>query len=196
MDDDVLIKNPFGFELAGVVVNDTVTREAITKDQMWKFLKFVRDDNVYCKYYEAFYILFHTGMRISEFYGLTIKDIDLENNIITIDHQLLRASKWSISSSPQRPTPEHGNSQSQRRWHTASGRSLRTDSRRRWRGSWTVTVAFCTWIRTGCRRWPCTGSTVSTTLCRGTTTSAECRCRTSRSMCAVTPIAPTWRKPE
>lgn len=93
VDDDVLIKNPFGFELAGVVVNDTVTREAITKDQMRKFLKFVRDDNVYCKYYEAFYILFHTGMRISEFCGLTIKDIDLENNIVTIDHQLLRTSK-------------------------------------------------------------------------------------------------------
>ena len=92
VDDDVLIKNPFGFELAGVVVNDTVTREAITKDQMRKFLKFVRDDNVYCKYYEAFYILFHTGMRISEFCGLTIKDIDLENNIVTIDHQLLRTS--------------------------------------------------------------------------------------------------------
>lgn len=88
VDDDILVKNPFGFELAGVVVNDTVTREAITKDQMRKFLKFCRDDNVYCKYYEAFYILFHTGMRISEFCGLTIKDIDLENNIINIDHQL------------------------------------------------------------------------------------------------------------
>ena len=59
VDDDVLVKNPFGFEFAGVVVNDTVTREAVTKDQMRKFLKFVRDDNVYCKYYEAFYILFH-----------------------------------------------------------------------------------------------------------------------------------------
>lgn len=92
VDDDILIKNPFGFELAGVVVNDTITREAITKDQMRKFLKFCRDDNVYCKYYEAFYILFHTGMRISEFCGLTIKDIDLENNIINIDHQLQRLS--------------------------------------------------------------------------------------------------------
>ena len=66
VDDDVLIKNPFGFELAGVVVNDTVTREAITKDQMRKFLKFVRDDNVYCKYYEAFYILFHTVVLCQE----------------------------------------------------------------------------------------------------------------------------------
>ncbi len=66
VDDDVLLKNPFGFELAGVVVNDSVTREAITKDQMRKFLKFVHDDNVYCKYYEVVYILFHTGMRISD----------------------------------------------------------------------------------------------------------------------------------
>lgn len=66
------------------------TREAITKDQMRKFLKFVHDDNVYCKYYEVFYILFHTGLRISEFCGLTIKDIDLKNRIINIDHQLQR----------------------------------------------------------------------------------------------------------
>ncbi len=92
VDDDLLVKNPFGFELAGVVVNDSVTREAITKDQMRKFLKFVHDDNVYCKYYEAVYILFHTGMRISEFCGLTIKDIDFEHNVVTIDHQLQRMS--------------------------------------------------------------------------------------------------------
>ena len=66
VDDDILVKNPFGFQLAGVLVNDAVTREAITKDQMRKFLKFVHDDVVYCKYYEVVYILFHTGMRISD----------------------------------------------------------------------------------------------------------------------------------
>ena len=93
VDDDVLNKNPFGFELAGVVVNDSVTREAVTKDQMRKFLKFVHDDVVYCKYYEVVYILFHTGMRISEFCGLTLSDIDLENRIVNIDHQLQRSSK-------------------------------------------------------------------------------------------------------
>ena len=90
VDDDVLVKNPFGFQLAGVVVNDSVTREAISRDQMKKFLKFVHDDNVYCKYYEVVYILFHTGMRISEFCGLTFKDIDLENRTVNIDHQLQR----------------------------------------------------------------------------------------------------------
>jgi len=92
VDDDILVKNPFGFQLAGVLVNDAVTREAISKDQMRKFLKFVHDDVVYCKYYEVVYILFHTGMRISEFCGLTLKDIDLENRTVNIDHQLQRTS--------------------------------------------------------------------------------------------------------
>ena len=92
VDDDCLQKNPFGFELAGIVVNDSVTREAITREQMRKFLKFVHDDNCYCKYYEAVFILFHTGMRISEFCGLTISDLDMENRIIDINHQLQRSS--------------------------------------------------------------------------------------------------------
>ena len=92
VDDDILVKNPFGFQLAGVLVNDAVTREAVTKDQMRKFLKFVHDDVVYCKYYEVVYILFHTGMRISEFCGLTLKNIDLENRTVNIDHQLQRTS--------------------------------------------------------------------------------------------------------
>ena len=34
VDDDILVKNPFGFQLAGVLVNDAVAREAIYKDQM------------------------------------------------------------------------------------------------------------------------------------------------------------------
>ncbi len=38
-------------------------------------------------------ILFHTGMRISEFCGLTLKDIELEKKTINIDHQLQRISK-------------------------------------------------------------------------------------------------------
>jgi integrase len=92
VDGDIIVKNPFGFQLATVLVNDSVTREAISKDQMRKFLKFVYDDVVYCKYYEVVYILFHTGMRISEFCGLTLRDIDLEKKTVNIDHQLQRTS--------------------------------------------------------------------------------------------------------
>lgn len=92
VDDDILMKNPFNFQLAKVLINDSVTREAVSKDDMNKFLKFIREDNVYWKYYDSVYILFHTGMRISEFCGLTIADIDLKNNVVNIDRQLLRDS--------------------------------------------------------------------------------------------------------
>lgn len=93
VDDDIIMKNPFGFELASVVVNDSVRIEAVSRDQMRKFLKFIHDDNIYCKYYEVVYILFHTGLRISEFCGVTVRDIDLKNMKIKVDHQLLRTSQ-------------------------------------------------------------------------------------------------------
>lgn len=74
VDDDILRKNPFEFQLATVVVNDSVTREAITKKEEKLFLEFVRNDKHYSKYYDGMYILFKTGMRISEFTGLTLRD--------------------------------------------------------------------------------------------------------------------------
>lgn len=92
VEDDLLRKNPFNFTLTSVVVNDSVTREAITLDQKKKFLEFVKNDSHFCKYYDGIYILFYTGMRISEFTGLTINDIDLQNRTIDINHQLLRTS--------------------------------------------------------------------------------------------------------
>lgn len=88
VDDDILRKNPFEFQLATVVVNDSVTREAITKKEEKLFLEFVRNDKHYSKYYDGMYILFKTGMRISEFTGLTLRDVDLENKTVNIDHQL------------------------------------------------------------------------------------------------------------
>ena len=88
--DDLIRKNPFGFELATVVVNDSVTREAITRAQERAFLKFIQGDNCYRKYYDGIYILFNTGLRISEFCGLTISDIDFQNKRIRVDHQLQR----------------------------------------------------------------------------------------------------------
>lgn len=88
VDDDILRKNPFEFMLATVLVNDAVTREAITRKEERTFLDFIKNDKHYCKYYDGMYVLFKTGMRISEFTGLTVKDIDMEKRTINIDHQL------------------------------------------------------------------------------------------------------------
>lgn len=90
LQDDLIRKNPFQFELATVVVNDSVTREAITRAQERTFLNFIKEDACYSKYYDGIYILFNTGLRVSEFCGLTISDIDFKNKRIRVDHQLQR----------------------------------------------------------------------------------------------------------
>lgn len=91
--DDLIRKNPFQFELASVIVNDSVTREAITRKQQREYLKFVQEDKHFCRYYEGIYILFHTGLRISEFCGLTVSDIEFKEKRIRVNHQLQRTSK-------------------------------------------------------------------------------------------------------
>ena len=90
VDDDLLLKNPFEFPLLGVIVNDSVRREAIAPEQERLFLSFVQSDRYFSKYYDGIYILLNTGLRISEFCGLTFSDIDLEKEEISITHQLQR----------------------------------------------------------------------------------------------------------
>lgn len=90
VDDDILAKSPFEFQLATVVINDSMTRESITRKQERDFLEFIKNDKHFSKYYDGIYILFKTGLRISEFTGLTLSDIDLKHRKITIDHQLQR----------------------------------------------------------------------------------------------------------
>ncbi|MBE6958977.1 MAG: site-specific integrase [Ruminococcaceae bacterium] len=90
LQDDLIHKNPFQFELASVIINDSVTRDAITRAQERAFLKFIQEDKHFSKYYDGIYILFNTGLRVSEFCGLTISDIDFKKKRIRVDHQLQR----------------------------------------------------------------------------------------------------------
>lgn len=90
VEDDLIRKNPFDWELGEVLINDSVKREALTKKQERLFLDFIKNDKHYGKYYDGMYILFKTGMRVSEFCGLTLDDIDIKNRQIRIDHQLQR----------------------------------------------------------------------------------------------------------
>ena len=107
VEDDLLRKNPFCFELASVIVNDSVTREAVTRKQERDYLKFVKEDQHFCKYYDAIFILFKTGLRISEFCGLTMADIDFKNRKIRVSHQLQRTSQMEYII--EAPKTESGN---------------------------------------------------------------------------------------
>ncbi|MCD8296858.1 MAG: site-specific integrase [Prevotella sp.] len=90
IEDEIAVRNPFDFSLSDVVRYTVNTRDAITPEQEKALLDFLKEDTCYKKYYEPVYILFKTGMRISEFCGLTMDDIDLENGRININHQVLK----------------------------------------------------------------------------------------------------------
>lgn len=87
--------NPFQFRLDEIIVNDTIRREAISQDQQRKFLSFIKNDKHFCRYYDGINILFKTGIRISEFCGITVSDIDFENKRLKIERQLQRQSNMT-----------------------------------------------------------------------------------------------------
>ena len=71
------------------------------------FLKFVKEDEHFSRYYDVIFILFFTGMRISEFCGLTANDIDLKNKTVNINKQLHRTGDMRYIIEP--PKTEAGN---------------------------------------------------------------------------------------
>ncbi len=87
--DDIIRKNPFDFKL-DIIPNTTKKREAISEEIEKKYLDFIISDNHYQRYYDEIMILLETGMRISEFVGLTLSDIDFKDKSIKVDHQLSR----------------------------------------------------------------------------------------------------------
>lgn len=89
-DEDAIRKNPFIFKLTDAVVNDSEPRIALTEEQLTTWMDFIRTDKTYSKYYDEFVVLLETGMRVSEFCGLTRKDLDFKNRRINVDHQLVR----------------------------------------------------------------------------------------------------------
>ena len=70
--------------------NDSERRIALTEEQLRTWMDFIRQDETYSKYYDEFVVLLDTGLRVSEFCGLTRKDLDFKNRRIRVDHQLLR----------------------------------------------------------------------------------------------------------
>ncbi|MCM1245144.1 MAG: site-specific integrase [Roseburia sp.] len=87
--EEIVRRNPFDFRL-DMIPNNSKRRVAMTEEEQKKFLTFIEEDGHYCRYLDEFLVLLGTGMRISEFTGLTMRDIDFEKQRIRVDHQLVR----------------------------------------------------------------------------------------------------------
>ena len=106
VEDDILIKNPFIFNLRKVVAVKSEKRKALTPEQTEHFLAYIRNTNTFSKKYNEILVLLHTGMRVGELCGLTINDIDWERRRIHINKQLIeKGSVLSIGP----PKSEAGN---------------------------------------------------------------------------------------
>ena len=86
--DEIIRRNPFDFRL-DFLPNNTEKRQALTQKQQKQFLDFIAQDEHFSRYLDEMVVLLGTGMRVSEFCGLTMRDLDFENRKIRVDHQLV-----------------------------------------------------------------------------------------------------------
>lgn len=96
VEDDYLRYNPSGNalkELRKAHNNDSPKRRALTIQEQNLFEHFLSEQGQYHRWYPAFIVLLWTGMRVGEITGLRWCDIDLENEIISINHTLVYFSK-------------------------------------------------------------------------------------------------------
>lgn len=85
-----VVDNPFNFSLNKKRYGGVQQRDAVSRADMRKFLDFVRTDRHFQKYFNGIFILFNTGLRISEFCGLIPEDIDFTEHVIHVRRQLIR----------------------------------------------------------------------------------------------------------
>ena len=71
---------------------DTEEKIALTQEQEDSLLSFTAGNPVYWKYRDEIIIFLGTGLRVSEFCGLTV-NLDFVNRQINVDYQLLRDSE-------------------------------------------------------------------------------------------------------
>ena len=86
IDFDYIAKNPF--RRITTEKSDSKKMDAITVDDMNRFLVFCLKDKNSSHCYDMLYVLFWTGLRASELCGLTLDNIDMDNRMITVDKQL------------------------------------------------------------------------------------------------------------
>ena len=86
LDYDYVAKNPF--RRITTDKSDSKKMEALSVEDMNRFLDFCLKDTHSSHCYDMLYILFWSGLRASELCGLTLDNIDMDNRMITVNKQL------------------------------------------------------------------------------------------------------------
>ena len=93
VDDDYIRKNPSKGVYRSLKSEGSgkpaKTRIALTKEQQKNFLRFISKSPMYSHWLRVMVVLLGTGLRVGECTGLTKNDVDLENNTISVNHNLI-----------------------------------------------------------------------------------------------------------
>lgn len=88
-EEDAILKNPFQFKLTNYIPNNRKQRTALTDIQQKNLLAYMESSTVYSKHLDLFIVLLWTGLRVSEYCGLTVDDIDFDLMRIRVERQLI-----------------------------------------------------------------------------------------------------------
>lgn len=88
VDDDIILKNPASHCMNHFPISDSKSKFALSVEEEKEFLERVKLSKNGKYFFQLYALLLATGLRIGEALGLTIDDIDFENNQININHQL------------------------------------------------------------------------------------------------------------
>lgn len=86
LDYDYVEKNPF--RRITTDRSDSKKMDALSVEDMNRFLDFCSKDTHSSHCYDMLYVLFWSGLRASELCGLTLDNIDMDKRMITVDKQL------------------------------------------------------------------------------------------------------------
>ena len=101
VEDDYIVKNPFLFKLNKIIEDDRKERTSISVEKEQEYLDYVKNNAYFKKAYPDIVILLKTGMRVSELYGLTFKDVDIKNRRINVNKQLHLINRKYVLISPK-----------------------------------------------------------------------------------------------
>ena len=90
VDDDIIRKNPCQYCMKDYVRGGLSSKKhPFTREEQKALLNYVKNSNIYSKYYVMVAFMLATGCRIGEVIGLTWDDIDLEKGFLSINHQII-----------------------------------------------------------------------------------------------------------
>lgn len=92
IENEIVSKNPFDFTM-NFLPKAPLSRGAISKEELARYLEFVRTHEVFCDFYDYLVVLSETGLRLAEFLGLTITDVDFKTRRLSVRRQLRSAKK-------------------------------------------------------------------------------------------------------